>query len=1173
MSAVSEPQNSPWVEPDQYIRIQLDQARSRIRTTDVLTATVLAGLLLVGYVLVFTLLDHWVIPGGFRPLTRAVLLFTIVASCAGILLWFVIRRLGQSVHPVFAARMLERSQQSEDGSLLSLVDLQAHGREPGIAIRKTLEKRAAVRLAAVHIDEVVDRRWLMRLSLILFVMTLLTCLYAVLSPKSISLLRPFSFARAAVSTRTVLESIQPGNAAVPAGTQVQFQVDVSGTLPDSVQVLYTTSDRRFVDEPLKMQPGQDQQRFTAVLTGEANRGVRQNLQYHIVAGDAVSDTFNITVIQPPTATVTSVRYQHPEYMQLPDRTEQAGAIATWQDTTVTITAETTAPVSTALLQFSDDATFSNKAEEAAMSISETTLTGKWKLEERSDKSFPKYYRVFVEDSEGRSDPEPPVYPIQVRRDERPVVRVLDPARDLEVPANAIVPLLAEAEDPDFLLRNVTLHYSVNGQPRQPAEFLMDSAASGFVKSWRGTYDFKLSLLRLKPGDTVTWHLEARDNRPPLGNQGSSGELNLRIAAPVADNEVQQQLQQDRQMQQQQLQQKQAQEQREQQQPQGQQPAEPQTPQPGQDQQPRQDGQAAQQPQPGQSGGQSTAVNGQPAKENNAPQPQQPGDGQQQTAAGDSGKTDAGGQSAADRKIDDDEALKKLLDSMQRKQDPNSQSRQPDTDREAPVDRNAANNTDGNKTEGSKAEDNRTEDNKTEDNKTEGNKTEGNNAEGNKAEGSKADGSKTEGNNAEGNKAEGSKAEGSDTEGSMTNGKGSDGSPADGGNTAEGASEPGKSSAGKSGEQNSASQSQAGQKSERGKSGKAEGQANGSSGGAAEGSGNPDAEAGQNKSGQSPGKQGSQSKSRQASEGTKERQAGEGQQDGGNPQGGSESGNGQQGDQPPGESETASGDSPKTDQPSDRQQPAGQKSGEKSGGQQSGGQQSGNAEAGGKSGNKSQGGGQQPGGGGQGPTGQPGASGGVHTGGGNPSSDTADGPRKSGAAGTGRRQPGAGQGPDDNPGPVDPAAAGPAESQNDSAQERKTEVDEAAQAAGLALKRLQKDLERGEVDPELLKELGWTKDELAKFADRMQQQLDEREQNEQQQREKSLSQKSFEEMLRSLGIGGSGAAREGDARRDRERQDTTIRNSAPPSRYRSSYEAYRRSLSTGRPGTNAAPGSR
>ena len=1139
MSAVSEPQNSNWIEPDQYIRIQLDQTRSRIRTTDILTAAVLAGLLLVGYVLVFTLLDHWVIPGGFRPLTRAVLLLTILASSAAILLWFVIRRLGQSVHPVFAARILERSQQSEDGSLLSLVDLQTHGRDPGVAIRRTLEKRAAVRLASVQIDEVIDRRWLMRLSLVLFVMTLLTCLYAVLSPKSISLLRPFSFARAAVSTRTVLEAIQPGNTAVPAGTQVQFQVDVSGALPDSVKVLYSTTDRRFVDEPLEMQPGQDRQRFTAVLAGEANRGVRQNLQYRIVAGDAISDTFNITVIQPPTASVTSVRYQHPEYMQLPDRTELAGAIATWQDTTVTITAETTAPVTTALLQFSDDAAFSGKAEETPMSISENTLTGKWKLEERSDKSFPRFYRVFVEDREGRSDPEPPVYPIQVRRDERPVVRVLDPARDLEVPANAIVPLLAEAEDPDFLLRNVTLHYSVNGQPRQPAEFLMESATTGFVKSWRGTYDFKLSLLRLKPGDTVTWHLEARDNRPPLGNQGSSGDLNLRIAAPVAENEVQQQLQQDRQMQQQQLQQKQTQEQRGQQQ----QPAEPQPPQSVQDQQPEKNAQDTPQAQPAQTGGQPTISNGQEPKNNNATQPQQSRDQQQQTEAEGRENTSTEQQSSATRKADDDEALKKLLDSMQRKQNPDSPSRETNTNGKAPGIRSEA---EGNKTEGSK---------------TESSKTEGN----------KAEGSKTEG-----NKTEGSKTEGSKTEGSNEAGKGSGSNPADGGNTAEGreagASESGQSAGSKSGEQKSGGQSQDGQKSRPGKSGKAEGEASGSSGGEAEGSGNPDAAAGPNKSGQSNGKQGSQSKSSQASQDTTQQQADGEQQNGGKAQGGGESDGGQQGDQSQRNSESAAKDSPNTQQNSGRQSPDGQKSGEqKSGGQQSGGQQAGSGKAGGKSGSPSQGGGQQPGGGGQGPTGEPGASGGVHTGGGSPSSDSPDGPARSGVAGAGRRQPTAGQGPDDNPDAVDPAgAAGSPESANDAARDHKTEVDEAAQAAGLALKRLQKELERGEVDPELLKELGWTKDELAEFADRMQQQLEEREQNEQQQREKSLSQKSFEEMLRSLGVGGSGAAREGDARRDRDRQDTTIRNSTPPSRYRSSYEAYRRSLSTGRSSTTPAP---
>jgi hypothetical protein len=77
---------------------------------------------------------------------------------------------------------------------------------------------------------------------------------------------------------------------------------------------------------------------------------------------------------------------------------------------------------------------------------------------------------------------------------------------------------------------------------------------------------------------------------------------------------------------------------------------------------------------------------------------------------------------------------------------------------------------------------------------------------------------------------------------------------------------------------------------------------------------------------------------------------------------------------------------------------------------------------------------------------------------------------------------------------------------------------------------------------------------------MQQQLEERQLNEQQVREKSLSQKSFDEMLRSLDVQSSGKTREGSSARDRDRQDTTGRQSTPPSRYRSNFDAYQRSLS-------------
>ncbi len=173
------------------------------------------------------------------------------------------------------------------------------------------------------------------------------------------------------------------------------------------------------------------------------------------------------------------------------------------------------------------------------------------------------------------------------------------------------------------------------------------------------------------------------------------------------------------------------------------------------------------------------------------------------------------------------------------------------------------------------------------------------------------------------------------------------------------------------------------------------------------------------------------------------------------------------------------------------------------------------------------------------------------------------PNAKGAGGNGQAEGGNGQ-PGNQPDATDGPPSENAAAGNESAADPKpteSEVDEAARAAGFAIKRIQDDIkERGEVDPELLKELGWTEDELKSFLRRMQDQLQEREANAQQQQEKSLSQKSFEEMLRSLGINQSGTSRAGSSSRDRDRQDTTIRQTPPPPRYRSRYEAYQRSLS-------------
>ncbi|MBC7967934.1 MAG: hypothetical protein H7Z17_18650, partial [Fuerstia sp.] len=548
MATVSDKTQHSYADADEFIQYQLEKARSRIKATDLLTAGVLAGLLLVGYVLTFTLLDHWVIDGGFGAWTRAILLAVILILCGAILFRYVVRPWFRRIHPLYAARMLDRSSEQLQGSLLALVDLQSSGHKSDGAIHRTLEKRAAVTLAEVHVDEAIDRRLLTRMGTGLFIITLVTCVYAVLSPKSISLLRPFTLAKTSVATRTVIESVQPGNKFVPAGSHVEFVADLAGVIPEDVRVLYSTSDRRFVDEPLTMRTTDDEHRFRILMVGEGDRGIRQDLSYRIEAGDATSETYNITVEQPPTAHVTEIHYVYPAYMDLPDRTDSTGAIEAWEDTTLTVLAESSEPVREAVLQMSDDSAFSVRGEELQMAIDGTKLSVDWKLTHREDGTFPKFYRIQVTDSEGQKDLEPAVYPVDIRRDQPPVLKLIDPTRDLQVAANAIVPLLVEAEDPDFLLRSVTLHYAVNGKLIQPSEVLLDAFQTGLTKRWTGTWDFQLKPLNLNPGDVVTFHLEARDNRPPLGNQARTGDLNLQITAPVSEQQVQEQLAQDRQMQ-------------------------------------------------------------------------------------------------------------------------------------------------------------------------------------------------------------------------------------------------------------------------------------------------------------------------------------------------------------------------------------------------------------------------------------------------------------------------------------------------------------------------------------------------------------------------------------------------------------------------------------------------
>jgi hypothetical protein len=410
-------------------------------------------------------------------------------------------------------------------------------------------------------DHVIDRRRLLRISYLLLVVVVLFCLYALFSPKPISFLRPLTVANIPVATQTKIVEVKPGDVTVLARRPVDVQVTVADKKPDRVLFHFTTKDQSFVNEQLEMTPSAEREgEYLLLFAGENGEGIGQQIRYYVTAGDARSDTYTIDVETAPTAEIDRIEYRYPDYMELEPRSQFIGAVDAWEGTEVELTARigNKIPVKSATLQFVDRQQQNGAVEEIPLKVIDNNrIAGKWTLTFREDGTYAREYRIVCTSKEGLKDPSPPTYPITIRPDEAPEVALLDPTGDLEKPANAVIPLLFKARDPDFKLHSVTLRAEKDGQELQ-SYLIFDADQKGEKKAIADRYRWELKPLGLQPGDVVSFFLEARDNKEPFGNRRTTQPLKLTIIAPAEQEQVEEQLQQEEQKQEPQLQEEQRQ---------------------------------------------------------------------------------------------------------------------------------------------------------------------------------------------------------------------------------------------------------------------------------------------------------------------------------------------------------------------------------------------------------------------------------------------------------------------------------------------------------------------------------------------------------------------------------------------------------------------------------------
>jgi len=218
------------------------------------------------------------------------------------------------------------------------------------------------------------------------------------------------------------------------------------------------------------------------------------LEYTISWSDWITPIFSLKPLAYAQAGDFTVRYRCPAYTGLPVQTVQGTPnLSGLAGTRVQVNARCSGKVRKAVAVTDQGLTY--PVEIGADGIS-------WQMVLKKSGT----YRLLLEDEDGMSDPEPPVYDIAVIADRVPSVEIVSPKDDLFVSPGAELPLVIRADD-DFGIASLELVFQKGDS----------GAARVAVDRGRrpvgGIYEYvwPLEELHLNPGERVRYYVEARDN--------------------------------------------------------------------------------------------------------------------------------------------------------------------------------------------------------------------------------------------------------------------------------------------------------------------------------------------------------------------------------------------------------------------------------------------------------------------------------------------------------------------------------------------------------------------------------------------------------------------------------------------------------------------------------------
>ena len=303
--------------------------------------------------------------------------------------------------------------------------------------------------------------------------------------------------------RTLI-TVQPGDLEVIKGDDATLQVHFAGDKPRRARI----ERRPSAEAPYQTEELVVDRADSVTYTFPQ---VQRSFRYAIAVGDDRSPEYEVRVIDPPAVKRLRLHYQYPAYSQLPDRIEEEGGdIQGLPGTRVALEIAANKPLSKATLVLDDTLSIAARLDGATARVAfQIERTGA--------------YHIALVDRKGATNRDPIRYAIQVREDQKPVVALVDPGRDSDLPESLKVLLKAEASD-DFSVEEIALVYRVNNGSEQRLALPITPQREVLI-----SHIWDLSAANLLPEDRIYYHLEALDNNQVAGPQkGQSRQYVLRF---------------------------------------------------------------------------------------------------------------------------------------------------------------------------------------------------------------------------------------------------------------------------------------------------------------------------------------------------------------------------------------------------------------------------------------------------------------------------------------------------------------------------------------------------------------------------------------------------------------------------------------------------------------------